>query len=175
SAANGVRRHGVDPNRSRNEEVMRSLSSPPSAFLSHPVLAGQRPLALQTVPPATTLGADLRDRSQMNHDTTANNPDPEPPLPWPESAGNSHGSRRFVRMQLELPVQISPPFLHQIDRAPGARQDFKRRPLRDRSHRGTRDPPPASHSFRTTKWKTLGMVKLQGRLCRIFGRSRKRI
>ncbi|BBH02237.1 hypothetical protein Prudu_012747 [Prunus dulcis] len=24
-------------------------------------------------------------------------------------------------------------------------------------------------------WKTLGMVKLQGRLCRIFGRSRKRI
>ncbi|BBG96829.1 hypothetical protein Prudu_005756, partial [Prunus dulcis] len=32
---------------------------------------------------------------------------------WPENHGFR---RRFVRMQLELPVQISPPFLHQIDR-----------------------------------------------------------
>ncbi|BBH05932.1 hypothetical protein Prudu_017457, partial [Prunus dulcis] len=82
---------------------------------------------------------------------------------WPEN----HDFRRwFVRMPPELPAQISPPFLHQIDRvskkgkkvicarhspgvghaqdlaripkwklgrAPGARQDFKRRPLRDRS------------------------------------------
>ncbi|BBG97722.1 hypothetical protein Prudu_006940 [Prunus dulcis] len=46
---------------------------------------------------------------------------------WPEN----HDFRRwFVRMPPELPAQISPPFLHQIDRAPGARQDFKRRPLR---------------------------------------------
>ncbi|BBH10091.1 Ankyrin repeat family protein, partial [Prunus dulcis] len=30
-------------------------------------------------------------------------------------------------------------------------------------------------STKSIEWKTLGMVKLQGRLCRIFGKSRKRI
>ncbi|BBH01885.1 hypothetical protein Prudu_012282, partial [Prunus dulcis] len=43
-------------------------------------------------------------------------PDPPPPLPWSESAGICHGSRRFVRMPPELPVRISPSFLHQIFR-----------------------------------------------------------
>ncbi|BBH09539.1 hypothetical protein Prudu_022061, partial [Prunus dulcis] len=39
---------------------------------------------------------------------------PPPPLPWSESAGICHGSRRFVQMPPELPVRISPSFLHQI-------------------------------------------------------------
>ena len=43
-------------------------------------------------------------------------PDPPPPLLWSESAGICHGSRRFVRMPPELPVRISPSFLHQIFR-----------------------------------------------------------
>ncbi|BBH09336.1 hypothetical protein Prudu_021800, partial [Prunus dulcis] len=54
--------------------------------------------------------------SQMNHDTTANNPRPSAAAAVAGVGRNSHGSRWFVRMQLELPVQISPPFLHQIDR-----------------------------------------------------------
>ncbi|BBG97885.1 glutamate receptor 1.4, partial [Prunus dulcis] len=75
SAAKGVRRHGVDPNRSRNEEDMLfialSLSSPPSA----------PSLSSRSNPPATflpsrrhtaaSLGADLRDRCQTNQHTTA--------------------------------------------------------------------------------------------------------
>ncbi|KAI5310978.1 hypothetical protein L3X38_030082 [Prunus dulcis] len=48
-------------------------------------------------------------------------PYPPPPLPWPESAGICHGSRRFVRMPSELPAARSPPFLNQISRV---RYDF---------------------------------------------------
>ncbi|BBN68471.1 Leucine-rich repeat family protein, partial [Prunus dulcis] len=63
SAAKGVRRHGVDPNRSRNEEDMLLLS-PPAATLP-------RPSSLPDVAPAASLGADLRDRCQTNQHTTA--------------------------------------------------------------------------------------------------------
>ncbi|BBH04765.1 hypothetical protein Prudu_015989 [Prunus dulcis] len=51
----------------------------------------------------------------------------------PELAGKSCFPTEVRPKLPELPAQISPPLLHQIDRAPGARQDFKRRPLRDRS------------------------------------------
>ncbi|BBH05971.1 hypothetical protein Prudu_017511, partial [Prunus dulcis] len=125
SAAKGVRRHGVDPNRSRNEEVMPSLS-PPAA-------KPPRPPPIQLVATATILGTI----SAVGTVGTVTRPpffsdqhQPRGAGIWPEN----HDFRRwFVRMPPELPAQISPPFLHQIDRAPGARQDFKRRPLRDRS------------------------------------------
>ncbi|BBG98154.1 hypothetical protein Prudu_007484, partial [Prunus dulcis] len=63
SAARGVRRHGVEPNRSRNEEDML-LPSPPAATLP-------RPSSLPDVSPAASLGADLRDRCQTNQHTAA--------------------------------------------------------------------------------------------------------
>ncbi|BBH01830.1 hypothetical protein Prudu_012212, partial [Prunus dulcis] len=56
SSSKGVRRHGVDPNRSRNEGDMRSLSSPRQLSLSPPVRRWQRPPRLQTAPPAPHLG-----------------------------------------------------------------------------------------------------------------------
>ncbi|BBG96947.1 hypothetical protein Prudu_005915 [Prunus dulcis] len=92
-----------------------------------------RPPPIQLVATATILGTDLRRGYRWNRDSTAVLFRPTPASGagiWPEN----HDFRRwFVRMPPELPAQISPPFLHQIDRAPGARQDFKRRPLRDRS------------------------------------------
>ncbi|BBH05257.1 N-terminal nucleophile aminohydrolases superfamily protein, partial [Prunus dulcis] len=63
SAAKGVRRHGVDPNRSRNEEDMLLLSLPAATL--------PRPSSLPDVAPAASLGADLRDRCQTNQHTTA--------------------------------------------------------------------------------------------------------
>ncbi|BBN69671.1 N-terminal nucleophile aminohydrolases superfamily protein, partial [Prunus dulcis] len=48
SAAKGVRRHGVDPNRSRNEEDMLSLSSPRQLLLSPPAAT------LRDLPPFPT-------------------------------------------------------------------------------------------------------------------------
>ncbi|BBH02255.1 hypothetical protein Prudu_012769, partial [Prunus dulcis] len=76
---------------------------------------------------------------------------------WPE---NYDFGRWFVRMPPELPAQISPPFLHQIDRAPGARQNFKGdlRGIEAVEVRGIHHR--ANHSFRA-----------KGRLCRIFDRS----
>ncbi|BBG97775.1 hypothetical protein Prudu_007000, partial [Prunus dulcis] len=49
-------------------------------------------------------------------------------------------SRPEIAMEADDFSSVSPP--NRSSKAPGARQDFKRRPLRDRSHRGTRDPPP---------------------------------
>ncbi|BBG99222.1 hypothetical protein Prudu_008835, partial [Prunus dulcis] len=51
SAAKGVRRHGVDPNRSRNEEVMPNRPRPPP---------------IQLVATATILGTDLRRGYRWN-------------------------------------------------------------------------------------------------------------
>ncbi|BBH01708.1 hypothetical protein Prudu_012072, partial [Prunus dulcis] len=76
-----------------------------------------------------------------------------------EADGSSECNSNF---QFRFLLRFSTKSIESRGRAPGARQDFKRRPLRDRSS--------SDHL-----WKTLGMVKLQGRLCRIFGRSRKRI
>ncbi|BBH05540.1 pyrimidine 2 [Prunus dulcis] len=58
--------------------ILPRLESRSSKFRGRNFYKG-RPLALKTGPPATTLGADLQDRSQMNHDTTANNPLPSAP------------------------------------------------------------------------------------------------
>ncbi|BBH08538.1 hypothetical protein Prudu_020757 [Prunus dulcis] len=95
--------------------------------------AQQPTLARFDVATAITLGTDLRRGYRWNRDSTAVLFRPNQPRGagiWPEN----HDFRRwFARLPPELPAQISPSFLHQIDRAPGARQDFKRRPLRDRS------------------------------------------
>ncbi|BBH10462.1 hypothetical protein Prudu_023258, partial [Prunus dulcis] len=132
-----------------------------SALSLLPKLPRPRPSSLPDVAPATLLGADLRDRCQMNQHTTAD-------ISRPTSAA----------------AVISPPFLHQIDRvrhqrssrlagetfegrscrrtgihhrathnlrassqAPGVqlthRRDLRRVQLaRTSSHRSTRDPPP---------------------------------
>ncbi|BBH07068.1 hypothetical protein Prudu_018880 [Prunus dulcis] len=66
--------------------------------------------------------------------------------------------------------------------APGVRLTSRRDPrevqlARTSSLRRTKETARAISlaSAPPPKWKTLGMVKLQGRLCRIFGRSRKKI
>ncbi|BBN67722.1 hypothetical protein Prudu_164S000800, partial [Prunus dulcis] len=75
-----------------------------------------RPSLTFDVATATTLGTDLRRGYRWNRESTAvfsTNTSLGGAGIWPENHGFR---RRFVRMQLELPVQISPPFLHQIDR-----------------------------------------------------------
>ncbi|BBH08079.1 Ankyrin repeat family protein, partial [Prunus dulcis] len=120
SAAKGVRRHGVDPNRSRNEEVMifisLSLLSPVSS-LSPPAAALARdlpPFPTSHRPPRLELISETGAKQTSTRRPTF--PYPPPPLPRSESAGICHGSRRFVRMPSELPAARSPPFLNQISR-----------------------------------------------------------
>ncbi|BBN68472.1 hypothetical protein Prudu_442S001100, partial [Prunus dulcis] len=171
SAAKGVRRHGVDPNRSRNEEDMLSLSLPVSSFSLLP----QQPSAtflLPDVAPAASLGADLRDRCQTNQHTTADISLPHLAAAWSESAGICHGSRRFVRMPPELPVRISPSFLHQIFRVRHQVQSRRK----DEGRKVHRIHHRATLNLHASKsGEILGLVKIQGRLCRIFGRSLREI
>ncbi|BBH07303.1 hypothetical protein Prudu_019196 [Prunus dulcis] len=44
-------------------------------------------------------------------------------------------------------------------------------------HRNTRDPPPGHSKLphRHVRWKFLGLAKIQGRLCRNFGRSLREV
>ncbi|BBH05277.1 hypothetical protein Prudu_016623, partial [Prunus dulcis] len=129
SAAKGVRRHGVDPNRSRNEEVMPNRPRPPP---------------IQLVATATILGTDLRRRYRWNRDSTAVLFRLTPASRVPESGRKTmisdDGSSECHRTSSSDFSSVSPP--NRSSKAPGARQDFKRRPLRDRSRRGKRDPPP---------------------------------
>ncbi|BBH06728.1 NB-ARC domain-containing disease resistance protein [Prunus dulcis] len=120
SAAKGVRRHGVDPNRSRNEEDMLLLS-PPAATLP-------RPSSLPDVAPAASLGADLRDRCQTNQHTTADISRPTSAaavvrigrnLPWKPTVRPN--ATRTSSSNISL---ISSPNLS--SEAPGARQNYKR-------------------------------------------------
>ncbi|BBH02565.1 hypothetical protein Prudu_013176, partial [Prunus dulcis] len=154
SAAKGVRRHGVDPNRSRNEEVMLSLSS---RSCPRP-----RPSSLPDVAPAASLGVDLRDRCQTNQHTTADVSLPTSAAAVVGIGGICHGSRRFVRMPSELPAARSPPFLNQISRVryqepdrilKGDLRGIEAVEVRGIHHR-------ANHSFCA-----------KGRFCRIFGRN----
>ncbi|BBG93799.1 hypothetical protein Prudu_001916, partial [Prunus dulcis] len=75
-----------------------------------------RPSSLPEVAPVASLGVDLRTGAKRTSTRRPTFPYPPPPLPWPESAGICHGSRRFVRMPSELPAARSPPFLNQISR-----------------------------------------------------------
>ncbi|BBN69192.1 F-box family protein with DUF295 [Prunus dulcis] len=153
SAAKGVRRHGVDPNRSRNEEVMifisLSLLSPVSS-LSPPAAALARdlpPFPTSHRPPRLELISETGAKQTSTRRPTF--PYPPPPLPWSESAGICHGSRRFVRMPSELPAARSPPFLNQISRVRYQEPDrILKGDLRGIEvarticRRSTRDPPP---------------------------------
>ncbi|BBH02334.1 hypothetical protein Prudu_012870, partial [Prunus dulcis] len=107
-----------------------------------------RPSSLPDVAPATLLGADLRDRCQTNQHTTAD-------ISRPTSAAAVVGIGRNPPLkptvQFELAVQISSPFLHQIDRAsevqPTSRRNLRRVEaveVRGIHHRAT-------HSFRASK------------------------
>ncbi|BBN70050.1 zinc ion-binding protein, partial [Prunus dulcis] len=132
SAAKGVRRHGVDPNRSRNEEVMLSLSSPPSALS----LSSRSNSAATSAPSDRSPGHHTwgrsPDRSQMNHDTTANNP-------RPSAAAAVAGVGRKKAMEADGATRTSSRSIssvsqpNQSSEVSGARQNFKRRPPRDRS------------------------------------------
>ncbi|BBH04953.1 F-box family protein with DUF295, partial [Prunus dulcis] len=92
-----------------------------------------RPPQAEPISAVGTYGSDFVSPSQ---------PYRPQPRGRPELAGKSCFPAEVPPKLPKLPARNSPSFLHQIDRAPGARHDFKRRPLRDRSHRGTRDPPP---------------------------------
>ncbi|BBH04985.1 hypothetical protein Prudu_016250, partial [Prunus dulcis] len=106
-----------------------------------------RPSSLPDVAPATLLGADLRDRCQTNQHTTAD-------IARPTSAAAVVGIDRNPPLkptvQFELSVQISPPFLHQIDRAsevqPTSRRNLQRVNLARTICVEVRDPPPGHHS-----------------------------
>ncbi|BBG97300.1 hypothetical protein Prudu_006377, partial [Prunus dulcis] len=138
SAAKGVRRHGVDPNRSRNEEVMifisLSLLSPVSS-LSPPAAALAATFLPSDVAPAASLGVDLRDRCQTNQHTTADVSLPTSAaavvgigrnLPWKSTVRPN-----AIRTSSRSISSVSQP--NQSSEVSGARQNFKRRPPRDRS------------------------------------------
>ncbi|BBG97445.1 hypothetical protein Prudu_006579, partial [Prunus dulcis] len=97
-------------------------------------------------------------------------PDQPPPVGRPELIGKPCFPTEVRPKPPELPTQNSPSFLHQIDRAPGARQDHRRdlhevQLARTICRRSARDPPPGPFKASATPRK--------GRLCRIFGRSLK--
>ncbi|BBN67867.1 DNAse I-like superfamily protein [Prunus dulcis] len=90
--------------------------------------------------------ADFRERFLPTQTTVSGNTGPKrttslpsisPAPPQPPSAtvvaGNFHETGRVRQFFRKFVGARSPSFLNQIDRAPGARQKCKRRPLRDRS------------------------------------------
>ncbi|BBH07469.1 F-box family protein with DUF295, partial [Prunus dulcis] len=116
-------------------------------------------------------GLDLRHGYRWNHDTTA-------VLFRPTPAGGTESGRNLPLLPtfvFELPVRISPSFLHQIDRAPEVRSTRSRDLRRVKAVEVRGIHHWAIHSFRAIKWRILGLVKIQGRLCRIFGRSLREI
>ncbi|BBH07028.1 hypothetical protein Prudu_018831, partial [Prunus dulcis] len=138
SAAKGVRRHGVDPNRSRNEEDMlfiASLFSPVSSFSLLPQQPSRDlpPFPTSHRPPRLELISETGAKRTSTRRPTF--PDPPPPLllvrigrnlPWKPTVRPN--ATRTSSSNISL---ISSPNLS--SEAPGARQDFKRRPLRDQS------------------------------------------
>ncbi|BBN69391.1 hypothetical protein Prudu_921S000200, partial [Prunus dulcis] len=95
SAAKGVRRHGVDPNRSRNEEDMLSLFSPVSSFSLLPQQPSRDlpPFPTSHRPPRLELISETGAKRTSTRRPTF--PDPPPPLPWsesPESAMEADGT-----------------------------------------------------------------------------------
>ncbi|BBG98786.1 hypothetical protein Prudu_008277, partial [Prunus dulcis] len=126
---------------------------PRQPFLSPPAATLPRPPRLPTVPPATTLGADLRDRSQMKHHSTAKHPRASAAAavvgigrnpPWKPTVRPNATRTSSSKFSL-----VSPP--NRSSKAPGAQQECKRdlRGVEAIEVRGIHHR--ASHSFRTTK------------------------
>ncbi|BBG99055.1 hypothetical protein Prudu_008630, partial [Prunus dulcis] len=137
----------------------RSLSSPPSALSLSSRSNSTATSAPSDRSPGHHTWADLRDRSQMNHDTTANNPRPSA-VASVAGVGRKKPWKPTVRH--ELPAARSPPFLNQISRVryqepdrilKGDLRGIEAVEVRGIHHR-------ANHSF-----------CVKGRFCRIFGRS----
>ncbi|BBH02854.1 F-box family protein with DUF295, partial [Prunus dulcis] len=131
SAAKGVRRHGVDPNRSRNEEVMLFSLSPVSS-LSPPAAALARPSSFPTSPAACL---ELISETGPNKQHPADVPLPTSAaavvgigrnLPWKSTVRPN-----AIRTSSRSISSVSQP--NQSSEVSGARQNFKRRPPRDRS------------------------------------------
>ncbi|BBH02313.1 hypothetical protein Prudu_012844, partial [Prunus dulcis] len=141
SAAKRVSRHGVDPNRSCNEEDM-ATARPPQA----------EPISDEGTVGSASLSPTRPDR----------------PLPRGrlELVGKSRFPTEVHRFQFKLPARFSRSILHQIDRAPEVRST-RSRDLRmvklawTICRRSAWDPPPG-HSK---------LQRHHGRLCRNFGRS----
>ncbi|BBN68665.1 RNA-dependent RNA polymerase family protein, partial [Prunus dulcis] len=74
--------------------------------------------------PATTGRADAGTIGSAS--VSPSQPDQPPPRGRPEVAGKPCFPVEVPSTPPELPAQNSPSFLHQIDRAPGARQECKR-------------------------------------------------
>ncbi|BBH05552.1 hypothetical protein Prudu_016979, partial [Prunus dulcis] len=145
STAKRVRRHGVDPNRSYNEEDMfflspfsllpRDLGVRPFAFS-----ATARPPQAELISPVGTIGSASVSPSR---------PDRPPPRGRPELAGKPCFPKEVRPNPPEIPAQNSPSFLHQIDRVRHqepdrtAKETFKGSQVaRTICCRSTRDPPP---------------------------------
>ncbi|BBN69028.1 hypothetical protein Prudu_704S000100 [Prunus dulcis] len=125
---------------------------------------------------------DPPERTQQHRPAPAINLSPSAALLLSGVAGKRSSFGRFSNLRFSL---IRTP--NQSCEAPGVqlinRRDLQEVQLaRTSSHRRTKettraiilasDPPP---KCRSSLWKTLGVVKILGRLCRIFGRSRKKI
>ncbi|BBG93431.1 transposable element gene, partial [Prunus dulcis] len=162
-----VRRHGVDPNRSSNEENTIKTSRRAKRRRHH---RARRPQ------PTVPFDAPRRRRPSPTSRR------PQLDRSWPETGDFRRFCTRTSSHSFSL---VSQPNLS--SEAPGV-QLIHRRDLREvqlartssrrRTKETTRaislapDPPP---KCRISLWKTLGIVKIQGRLYRIFGRSRKKI
>ncbi|BBH09046.1 hypothetical protein Prudu_021442, partial [Prunus dulcis] len=95
-------------------------------------------------------------------------PDRPPPRGRPELAGKSCFPTEVPSKPPELPAQNSPSFLHQIDRAPGARQDCKRDLRRVKAVEVRGIHHRANHSLRAKQEGQKGL------LCPTFARCRTR-
>ncbi|BBG96413.1 organic cation/carnitine transporter 3, partial [Prunus dulcis] len=127
-----------------------SLLSPVSPLSLLPFEFGSDLRAFRPLPRPPHLGRSP-DRSQMNHDTTANNPRPSAAA---AVAGVGRKKPWKPTVRHELPAARSPPFLNQISRVRYQEPDrILKGDLRGIEvarticRRSTRDPPPANHSF----------------------------
>ncbi|BBN70157.1 hypothetical protein Prudu_1440S001800, partial [Prunus dulcis] len=103
STAKRVRRHGVDPNRSFNEEITIKTSR----------MAKCQPPSLPVAPVATSGRLDLRQGHRHLRLGLADLPRPVAGCGTP---GNDRKLAIFVDFAPELQATRSPPFLNQISR-----------------------------------------------------------
>ncbi|BBN68828.1 hypothetical protein Prudu_595S000400, partial [Prunus dulcis] len=145
STAKGVRRHGVDPNRSCNEEVMLSLSSRfcPAADLRS-LSTSPRPPHLEPISAVVTVGTVTQPPffSDQHQPRGCRNLAGKP---WFSTTVRPNATRTSSSDF----SSVSPP--NRSSKAPGARQDCKRDLRRVKAIEVRGIHHRASHSFRTTK------------------------
>ncbi|BBH05004.1 hypothetical protein Prudu_016276, partial [Prunus dulcis] len=155
-----------------------SLSSPPSLSLSSSLSSranwAVRPFAFSATarPPQAKLISAVGTIGSAS--VSPSRPDRPPTRGRPELAGKPCFPTEVRPKPSELPARNCPSFLHQIDRAPGARQDCKRDLRRVKAVEVRGIHHRANHSFRA-KVKNFGIGQNTGETLPKFRQKSKGI